>query len=186
MRLTSTLLCLALLTPVAPTFAFGQNVAPVTPPAVPATPEPHTYRLTYTLTQTDSGKKVGVQHFSMTVIDSGWRVSMKLGSRIPVATGGTTTNNGEMKGDTYQMTYLDVGLNISASLVELSNGLKVITKVEQSSVADSPLPRDPIVRQAFLDNTAMLTPGKPVLLGALDTPGSTRHLDIEVVLERVQ
>ena len=183
MRLASTLLCVALLAPVAPTFANAQNGAP--PPVAAAKPEPHTYRLTYTLTESDAGKKVGVQHFSMTV-DSGSRASMKLGSKVPVVTGGVTNNLGEMKADTYQMTYLDVGLNIAATLVEFSNGLQVKTGIEQSSVADSPLAKDPIVRQTVLDNTAMLTLGKPVLLGALDTPGSTRHMDIEVVLERVQ
>jgi hypothetical protein len=45
---------------------------------------------------------------------------------------------------------------------------------------------DPVIRQANLQNTALLTPGKPVMLGSLDVPGSTRHLDVEVVLEVVR
>jgi hypothetical protein len=40
--------------------------------------------------------------------------------------------------------------------------------------------------QATLQSTALLTAGKPVMLGSLDVPGSTRHLDIEVVLEPVR
>jgi len=42
---------------------------------------------------------------------------------------------------------------------------------------------DPVVRQTTLSTTALLNPGKPVMLGALDIPGSTRHLEVEVVLE---
>jgi hypothetical protein len=34
-----------------------------------------------------------------------------------------------------------------------------------------------------IQGTALLTIGKPVKLGALDMQGSTRHLEIEVVME---
>jgi hypothetical protein len=53
---------------------------------------------------------------------------------------------------------------------------------EQSTVGRN----DPVIRQATLQSTALLTLGKPVMLGSLDVPGSTRHLDIEVVLEVVR
>jgi hypothetical protein len=45
---------------------------------------------------------------------------------------------------------------------------------------------NPVIRQANLDCTSLLTPGKPMMLGSLDAPGSSRHLDIEVVLEVVR
>jgi hypothetical protein len=44
-------------------------------------------------------------------------------------------------------------------------------------------PQDPIVRQTALEGTSFLTPGKPVILGSLDIPGSTRHLDVDVMME---
>ena len=44
-----------------------------------------TYRITYTLAESDGGKRVGVQHFSMVVV-TGQRVQLKQGDKIPVAT----------------------------------------------------------------------------------------------------
>ena len=152
-----------------------------------------TCRLTYTLTDTDSGKKIGVQHFSLTISPSSPRGTMKLGSKVPVLTG--SYNSGSAGAGTQtQFTYLDVGLNLDATLTELSNGYLIASKVEQSSVAETTgstqpsgqLRDEPVVRQAVLTNTAVLTPGKPVVLGSLDTPGSTRHIEIEVVLELVK
>jgi hypothetical protein len=47
-------------------------------------------------------------------------------------------------------------------------------------------PQDPVVRQTVLEVTSALAPGKPLLLGALDFPGSTRHQEIEIVAELVR
>src|ERR1700691_5993736 len=41
------------------------------------------YRLTYTMTEKDGGKTIGIQHFSM-IIASGSRTDFKQGSRVPV------------------------------------------------------------------------------------------------------
>jgi hypothetical protein len=39
------------------------------------------------------------------------------------------------------------------------------------------------VRQTVFEGTSVLTPGKPMTLGSLDVPGSTRHLEIQVMIE---
>jgi hypothetical protein len=70
-----------------------------------------------------------------------------------------------------------------------ANGVEVTSRLDQSSVSEeesSVGKSDPVIRQATLENTALLTPGKPVMLGSLDIPGSTRHLDVEVVIEVVR
>jgi hypothetical protein len=46
--------------------------------------------------------------------------------------------------------------------------------------------QDPIVRQITLEGASILTPGKPTILGSLDVPGTTRHLDVEVAMELVR
>jgi len=46
--------------------------------------------------------------------------------------------------------------------------------------------QDPIVRQTVMESTSFLTQGKPLMLGSVDIPGSTRHLDVEVVMELVK
>jgi type II secretory pathway component GspD/PulD (secretin) len=144
-----------------------------------------TYRLTYTIAESDDGKRVGVQHFAMIVV-TGQRTSLKQGSKVPVATGSYIAANSQTQ---TQMTYLDVGMNFDATLDEFANGVRLNSKVEQSSIAEersSAGAQDPIVRQTVLQGTSFLTQGKPLILGSLDIPGSTRHLDIEVVMELVK
>ena len=145
-----------------------------------------TYRLTYTITEVDDGKRVGTQHFSMVIV-SGQRTTMKQGSKIPVATG-TVTENGSHATQT-QFTYLDIGLNFDATLDESVNGVRLRSKAEQSSLGtDKTIAgiQEPVVRQSVLEGTSILTPGKPIILGSIDIPESTRRMDIEVVMDVVK
>jgi hypothetical protein len=170
MTLLSPIAVLACLLPVAG--AAQQAPKPLT----------HTYRLTYTLTVTEGDKRVGVQHFALTVSAPTNRGTLKLGEKVPVVTGSYLTDS---KTSQTQFTYLDVGLNVDATLSEDENGLELHSKVEQSSVAPPApnLPNDPIVRQMVLDNTAQLHVGTPVTLGSLDIPDTTRHTEVEVKVE---
>ncbi|SNT31279.1 type II/III secretion system short domain-containing protein [Granulicella rosea] len=142
------------------------------------------YHLTYTITESDSGKRIGVQHFSE-LVASGGRTTTKQGSKIPIITGTYTAGASAQQ----QATYLDVGINIDASVDELANGVRLKSKIEQSSVAEdrsSVGPQDPVIRQTVIEGTSILTVGKPQILGSVDVAGSTRHLDVEVVLEPVK
>ncbi len=143
------------------------------------------YRLTYTTVESDGSKRVGVQHFSM-IVAAGQRTVMKQGSKVPIATGSysATGNTGAQT----QITYIDVGMNFDVNLDELANGVRLRSKVEQLGIAEQTSGvgvQDPIIRQSLLEGTSFLTAGKPVVLGSIDIPGSTRHLDIEVVMELV-
>jgi type II secretory pathway component GspD/PulD (secretin) len=143
-----------------------------------------TYRLTYTITDIDGGRRVGTQHFSMIVV-AGQRTVLKQGDKVPVATG-SDTNGSDVK---TQMTYLDVGMNFDATLDESANGVRLNSKVEQLSMAEEKSgvgAQDPIIRQTQIQSTSFLTAGKPLILGSLDILGSTRHVDIEVVMDLVK
>jgi type II secretory pathway component GspD/PulD (secretin) len=145
-----------------------------------------TYRLTYTVTDMDNGKRVGTQHFAMVVV-SGQETKLKQGSKIPIATGSasSTATPGSIQ---TQMTYLDIGMNFSATLDEFANGVRLRSTVEQSSVSEDKSiagVQEPIIRQTMLAGAAFLTPGKPLMLGTIDIPGSTRQLDVEVVMEQL-
>ena len=145
------------------------------------------YKLTYTVVESDGGKRIGVQHFDM-VVTGGQRTVLKQGSKVPVVTGNFTSGTNSSQN---QFTYLDIGLNFDATLDEFTNGVRLRTKVERSSVAESSngpteaaihqsLPTDPVIRQTSLEGTSLLVAGKPQILGSLDIPDTTRHLDIEV------
>jgi type II secretory pathway component GspD/PulD (secretin) len=138
-----------------------------------------TYRLTYTLTDFDNGKRVGTQHYSMIVVD-GERATMKQGDKVPVLT--------SSKDKDAQFQFIDVGMSFDATLDEIATGGRLRFKVEQSSATESRTiagVTEPIVRQSVLDGTFVLTLGKPLTLGSLDITGTTRHLEISVVMEPV-
>ena len=139
------------------------------------------YRLTYTMKESEDGKTIGLQHFSV-IVASGTTTILKEGSRIPVSTGGTVDPKGNV-------TYLDVGQEIQASLDGYHDGVRLRTRVVQSSVAEEKSligSQDPVIRQTTLEGTAALVQGKPVVIGSLDVPGSTRHQEVEVVSELVR
>ena len=88
-----------------------------------------------------------------------------------------------------QVQYVDVGLSIEASVDGYADGLRLRTKVEQSSLAEEKSgmgAQDPVIRQTVLEGTSTLALGKPLVLGSMDLPGSTRKQDIEVVAELVK
>ena len=146
------------------------------------------FQLTYTINESDAGKRIGSQHFTL-IVHAGQRTTLKQGSKIPIATGQYGAPNIPEKASEVQtqFTYLDIGYNFDATLALDGQTLKSI--VEQSSVAEQKSimnVQEPIIRQSVLQGTALLTPGKPLILGSLDLPGSTRHLDVEVLLEPVR
>jgi hypothetical protein len=142
------------------------------------------YRLTYTMTERDGGKTIGVQHFSI-IVASGSRTDFKQGSRVPVAVNASSSPGGASS----EITYLDVGQEIEVSLDGYIDGVRLRTKVVQSGVVeDKPGigTQAPVIRQTTLEGTSTLVQGKPLVLGSLDVPGSTRHQEVEVVSELVR
>jgi type II secretory pathway component GspD/PulD (secretin) len=138
------------------------------------------YRLTYTITDMDGGKRVGAERFSV-LVSSGGKAALKQGSRVPIVTG--DSDAGAPPQNT-QVQYQDIGLSIEASL----DGDSLHSKVVLTSVAEeksSVGAADPIIRQTVLEDSSYLTVGKSVVLGALDIAGGTRHQEIEVAAELV-
>jgi len=185
MKRTNLLLASSLFACLLPAAMVAQQAAAPAPSA----PKPlaHTYRLTYTLTATEGGKRVGLQHFAMTVSAPTNRGSVKMGEKIPVVTG--SYNSDGKSGSQTQFTYLDVGINIDATVAEDAHGIELTSKVEQSSVAPAPSKLDgveePVIRQMVLSNTSLMVTGKSVVLGSMDLPDSTRHVEIEVTAEQL-
>ena len=141
------------------------------------------YRVTYSITELDGDHRTGTQHYTLVVV-SGASTQLKQGNRVPITTAGSKDDP-----QSTQVQYVDVGLNIDAELDGFLDGAKLRSKIEQSSVAEEKWgigAQDPVIRQSTLDVTSMLVPGKPLVLGSIDVPGSTRHEEIEVVVESVK
>jgi hypothetical protein len=143
------------------------------------------YRLTYSITEMDGDKQMGTKRYAVVVAEGGEKTYLKLGNRVPLVTG--WTKEGEPT-QSSQVQYLDVGLNLEASLEGFSDGLKLRTKIEQSNIADERSgigAQDPVIHQTTLEGTSTLVPGKPLVVGTITIPGSTRQQEIEVVSEPV-
>ena len=142
------------------------------------------YRLTYTITESDNGQPAGKQHVTM-VVASGGKSDVKQGSKVPIVTGNYPEPNGPSHSE---VQYQDVGLEIEASLDGYADGIHLRSRIAESSVSDEKSGmggQDPIFRQTTLDGTATLVPGKPLVIGSLDVPGTNRHQQVEVVAEAI-
>jgi type II secretory pathway component GspD/PulD (secretin) len=142
------------------------------------------YRLTYTISDRDNPSR-GEQRYTL-IVASGDRTIFKQGDRVPIITGRTGENPAPPSN---QVQYVDVGVNIDATLATSSNALTLSSKFELSSVANPTAglnAGDPDIRQTVLQETSTLTLDKPLVLGSLDLPGAMRHQEIQVVAELVR
>jgi type II secretory pathway component GspD/PulD (secretin) len=142
------------------------------------------YRLTYTISDMDNPSKGG-QRYTL-IVASGDRTTFKQGDRVPIITGRTGDDPAPPSS---QVQYVDVGTNIDATLSTSADALTLNTKFELSSVANPSAglnAGDPDIRQTVLQETSTLMPGKPLVLGSLDLPGTTQHQEIQVVAELVR
>ena len=180
--------------------AARQDVAPPTGPSKSSTHQPPPppksrdeyslqrtvsgpYRLIYTLTETDGGKRVGSQHYAIVLDADVSSTNLKLGTKVPIATKqlGANAPSGQ-----FEWSYIDIGLRIDARLRQFANGLELQTHVSQSALNNQePNTKDPVVRQTDLETSVLLNEDKPVVLGTLDTPESTHRLEIQVELSRL-
>lgn len=146
---------------------------------------PGAYRLTYALTEMDGSRRVGSQHYAIALNANSGQTFLKLGSRIPIATEMSTSNNSANPLTEFQ--YIDVGMDIKAGLRQFANGIQLQSSLTQSEAeAQTPnLKTLPVIRQTTLNNTVLLTEGKAVMLGTADIPGSTHSLQVQVELIRV-
>jgi hypothetical protein len=138
------------------------------------------YRLTYTITESDGGKRIGLTRYTM-VLAAGQRMQMKQGSRVPLVTGGSSKDPGA------QRTYLDVGMNFDSEIDDYGTSVRLRSKVEQSSLAEEKSgigPEDPVIRQTLLEGVTVLSMGKALPIGAIDIVGSTRRIEVTATVDQ--
>lgn len=144
-----------------------------------------TWKLTYTLTETDGGHAAGSPQHVSVVVAPGSRTRVKLGNKVPLVTGSA----GADATPSSQVQYIDVGLNIDAKIDGSSDTPLLETKIEQSNVAEERSgigTQDPLIHQTSLESQLTVAEGKTLTIGTLDLPGSTRQEKIEVTAEKVR
>lgn len=141
-----------------------------------------TWKLTYTVTGAEGGSSAASRGHVLTVA-SGRSAELKEGKRVPLVTGGPPRGASEAG---TQVQYVDIGLAINADVDGGGDALRVRTRIEQTAIADEKSglgAQDPVVSQAVLDNTVILVPGKPTVLGSLEMAGAGQRQQVSVVAE---
>jgi type II secretory pathway component GspD/PulD (secretin) len=137
-----------------------------------------TFRLTYTIRD---GSELGeTQQFAM-LVDSGYKTSLKQGTKVPIVTG----NSGAGSEKNTQVQYMDIGMNLDATLQGNGEAMRLHTKFEKSSVTQEKSNsgiQDPVINQSILEGESAVVPGKPVIVGSIGLPGGKR-LELSVVAE---
>jgi len=161
-----------------------------------------TYKLDYTVTELEDGRKLNTRTYSLMCenetdpqVGSGsrWGAHLRVGSRVPVATGSfapAAANGGGASTVNTQFQYIDVGMNIDANMNTMNDGgLTLSSTVEMSSVAESGAATtsmaNPVIRQLRAATNSVLTPGKPIVLSTADDVGSKRRFEVQVVATKV-
>jgi len=137
------------------------------------------YRVTYTISE---GGGQGEARHLVLVVTPGSKTISKQGTRVPIMTGAYKEGEGATANTQFQ--YQDVGLSIEASLNGFGDGLRLHSKIEQTSVADEKSNvgiEDPIVKQSVLEASSAFVPGKPLILESGD-----RQMQVQVTVDPLQ
>lgn len=147
--------------------AAGQNAAPVKAPA--------SWRVNFTLHETDEGKRLSTRNYSM-LVEAGNYGRIRIGTKVPVATGER------------QFQYYDVGLNFDCKLNEVNSELRFNASMDVSSVdaEKPPAGSNPVVRQMRAEAAGAITPGKATSIATLDDPATRRHYEFEMTATPVR
>ena len=151
-------------------------------PAPPAkSKSPSAYRLDFSLSEWEDGKKINTRQYSLNVVPTSNPAmggnELKIGSRIPIE-----AKQGEME-------YIDIGTNISARLDDLGESFQLGVRADLSSLANSPQDTHgsmPIVRQLRISASTLIVPAQPTSLGKVDDPNSKRQFQLDVVATKLK
>ncbi len=151
----------------------------------------HAYRLDFSLNELQGEKKINTRHYSITLDVPGERQEIKIGSRIPVATGSYPTNTSTNAAVSTQFQYLDVGTHIWCSMKDRSDELELQAGAEVSNIDEGPRHEtygisDPVIRQIKMEGSTVLAPGKPIVIGSADDPTSDRQFQLEVTVTKLK
>jgi hypothetical protein len=182
-RILAAAALIAALIVVGPRLASAQESGAAAKPAPEAVEPGHAYRLGFTVTEIEDGKKINSRQYSMNMY--GESNEIKIGTRVPVE-----VKNGEVQ-------YMDVGTSIWCRLRDhrdrdlnwLGNDIMLNVRSEISNFA---VPEQqgqsmrPILRQLKIDASTIATVGKPMVLGVVDDPNSKRQFQLEVTVTKLR
>lgn len=137
------------------------------------------YRADFLISELDDGKRINARHYSMVLNVGAWN-QVKIGTKVPVS-------SGNFQGQA-AFQYMDVGTSINCKLIESGNDLAIDVHADFSSLSgpeDQHSPH-PVVRQVTLSGNTVVVSGKPVIVGVVDDPSSTRQFQLEATVTKLR
>jgi len=168
-----------------------KSPAPANPHASEREKAIQPYRLDFSLNELDGGKKTNSRHYSLD-LTAGNANEIKIGTRVPVVTAQAGTN--ALVNTQWQ--YVDIGTSIWAHLRESQDDSQdyQLEVTVRSDVSDIDKGKEaigagvsaPIIRQMKINGTTLLVIGKPIVIGTLDDPNSSRQFQLEVTATKLR
>ena len=143
---------------------------------------PGSYRLDYTLSELDDGKKINTRQYSMHSRPTDWS-EIKIGTRVPV----------EAKQGEFQ--YLDVGMSIRCRLEDQTSQVPLGANVSlsvQADLSNFTIPEQqvqnmrPTIRQMKIQASTVVPLNKPTVVGVVDDPNSKHQYQLEVTVTKLR
>lgn len=143
---------------------------------------PTFYRLDLSVREMDGSKAVNTRNYTLNAQGNEWG-RFRVGSRIPVSTG-TSSSEG---GNSARWQYIDVGLNADCHIVESDPGPTLTWTIELSSVApEIGAAGQPIIRNVRSQGATLLFLNKPTVLSTSDDLSSTHKFVFEITATKVK
>ncbi len=138
------------------------------------------YRLEFTLTEFEDGKKTNSRSYSLLAQTHSWN-KLRIGTRLPVATATSATMP-------VQFQYMDIGMNIDANVEEQEGLVLLNSTVDVSGMAPQreEQTHQPIIRQMKSELRTVVSPGKPTVITADDDPTGKARFQLEVTATKVK
>ena len=135
----------------------------------------HAYRIDFTISEMDNGKKLNSRRYVMDLNSGNWNRT-KIGTRVPISTPQTP------------LQYMDVGTSIDCRVAERAEEvqLEVRSEISNFSSPNELHSTQPIVRQISITGSTLVTLGKPVVIGSVDDPNSTRQFQLEATVTKLK
>jgi general secretion pathway protein D len=166
-------------------------LAGVRPAAAQDNLPPAVYKVEFRIRDGSDAAARNGRRYTM-LLDDGFKGTLKIGERVPVAT--TSFQPGIGGGVNplvnTQYTYIDVGVNIDATLrkqqdkILLQSDLDISTLVERKPQPGSAVLPQPTVAQMKTAVHALIVPGKATLVASIDDPVTQRKFDVEALVTK--
>lgn len=146
----------------------------------------NSYVVEYRFREGGDGATAADRRYSL-MVNGEHKASFQVGNRTPAVSASFDPINANSLVNT-QYTYLDVGVNIECTLLELDNRVDLHTSIDLSGLADKDATpaagsaRNPTIKQTKLDVNTTLLIGKPTVLASITDPATNRMLQIVVTI----